>query len=193
MAIALACTLSGTRGGEDFVDEAIDITLSFETSGGAELPALWPVVGARFFVGTPGLEEASNRFFVLEQPMFPNDAQAPILLGTRGFSVAPNPDQYSAWYEGDWFNGPSITTTNASCVTGDAPQCTSDVAIEAGWLDESPIVLQGTQMGTFGAPTDGGAYDLYVATAWEATDPFACPRDFSPADFRFVAVGATSQ
>ena len=192
-AIELACTLSGTRDGDDFVDEAISITLSFETSGGAEIPGLWPVVGARFFVGSPGLEQGSDRFFVLEQPMFPNDADGPIFFGSQGFSVAPNSAQYGAWYEGQWFDGPSITTTDASCVTGDAPRCGFDVAIEAGWLREAPIAVHGTQMGTFGAPTEGGAYDIFVETAWQAPNAFECGDDFPGSDYRFVAVGTTPQ
>jgi len=190
--LILDCTLSGTRDGDDFVDEEISTTLDFEVSGGDPyIPSFWPVVSARIVVGTPGFEQASSRYVVLEQQMLPNDGAAPVVIASQGLGLRPNEAQVSPWFDQPWFGGPSISTTDASCVTGDAPSCGFDVAIEAGWLDLVPIAVHGTEAGEFGAPTDGGSYDLYVDSAWEAPKSFECGEDFPGAIYRFVALGAT--
>ena len=191
--VVLACTLNGTRDDQAFEDEAIEITLPLQLSGVPALPDVGATVSARFVVSSPGLAQGSDRYFVLEQPMLPTDGNAPILFASRGFSLEPAVSVYAAWFEGDWFGGPAITSADASCTTGEAPQCTEDIAVSAGWLDAFPIDVHGSQMGTFGAPTEGGTYDLYVDAAWNAPDETQCPIDFGGSNFELVAVGATPQ
>ncbi len=187
--LQLGCTLSGARDGVDFEDESFDIDLQLQTN--APLPALWPSVSARFLVGGTGFKLAGDRYVVLSQPMFPNDADGPIFIATHASSVDPLGFQLDPWWVTPWYGGPSFLSGEATCETGDAPECGFDVAIEGGWLDEAPIPVHGTQSGTFGAPTEGGSYDLFVESAWEAPESFLCGEDFPGASYQFVAFGAT--
>ncbi len=187
--VQLACTLSGSRDGTDFADESIDIDLELETNG--PLPNFWPSVAARFLVGGTGFKQAGDRFVVLSQPMFPNDADGPILIATHSTSIEPLGFQLEGWWDTPWYGGPSFTSVDAMCETGDAPECAFDVAIEGGWLDEAPVAVHGTESAAFGAPTEGGSYDLFVETAWEASENVVCPPDFPGAAYHFVAFGAT--
>ena len=192
--VALACTLSGTRDGTGFVDEEIAIDLDFTIEGaGAEiLPSFADPVSAKIVVATEGFEQAGARYVVLEQPMLPTDGDAPALIAVHAPALQPQPAVYSQWSEGDWYVGPSFTVVDAACETGDAPECGFDVAVEAGWLDRSPVAVHGGETESFGAPTVGGTYDLFVETAWEAPKSFKCGEDFPGSAFDFVALGATA-
>jgi len=192
--IALACTLSGTRDGTDFVDEeiAIDLDFTIEGAGADILPSFWDPISAQIVVATEGFEEAGARYVVLEQPMLPTDGDAPALIAVHAPALQPIPAVYSQWYDGDWYVGPSFTVADATCESGDAPSCGYDVAVEAGWLDRSPVLVHGGESESFGAPTEGGTYDLFVETAWEAPEAFKCGEDFPGAAFDFVALGATA-
>ncbi len=192
--LALACVLSGMRDGTDFVDEDISIEVRFESPAdvGALLPAFAESVRARFVVESPGFALGASRYVVLEQPMLPNDGDAPVLIATDAVRVAPIAPSYDAWYEGAWFGGPSIAPIDASCSTGDAPGCGFDVALQAGWLDRSPPDVHGGQSAQFLAPTEAGTYDIDVKTAWQAPESFKCGEDFPSSQYSFVALGATA-
>lgn len=191
--LALACTLSGTRDGADFVDEAISIDLGFSSFSdvGGLLPSFWPTVTARFVVESAGFDQGASRYVVLEQPMLPNDADAPVLIATSALDVEPNAATYTGWYDEPWFGQPSINVVDASCSTGDAPTCGFDVALQAGWLDRTPSVGHGGQAIEVPAPTEGGTFDLFIGTAWQAPQSFKCGEDFPSANFDFVGVGTT--
>lgn len=194
--LSLQCTLSGTRDDEPFADEAISLELSFQVEGAAPetvMPSLWPAVRARFYVGGAGLDLTGDRYVVLEQPMLPNDADAPVILATDSTSLAPAGAVIGEWFVGDWYGGPSVVVGEPTCSTTDAPRCTQDVAIEAGWLDRAPILVHGSEAGSFGAPTEGGVYDLFVTRAWQAAGAEPCPPDFPTSYYEFVALGATPQ
>lgn len=192
--LALTCILSGTRDGTDFVDEAISIDLGFSTLNnvGALLPSFSPSVTARFVVESAGFDQGASRFVVLEQPMLLTDGDAAVLIATGGLSVEPNAATYANWYTGPWFGGPSVTAVDASCSTGDAPECGFDVGVQAGWMDRAPSVGHGGQAFEFLAPTDGGTYDFFIGTAWQAPQSFKCGEDFPSARFDFVGVGTTA-
>lgn len=192
--IGLACRLSGTRDGTDFVDEEMSIELDFTIEGATAdiLPSFWDPVSARIVVATEGFEQGAARYVVLEQPMLPTDADAPALIAVDAPSLQPASFVFTDWYEGDWYVGPSFMVVDATCETGDAPSCGYDVAVEAGWLDRSPVAVHGGQAGSFGAPTEGGTYDLFVETAWEAPKSFKCGEDFPGSAYKFVALGETA-
>lgn len=187
LTLAMQCTLTGTRDDMPFLDQPIAVDLTFDFEGGAPaLPSLWPTLSARFFVGPVGFNPTGERFVVLEQPMLPNDGDAPVIIATDSSLGLQPPAEHFA---GDWYDDPGFNAVPASCESGDVPECTQDVAIEAGWLDEVPVSIHGTESATFGAPTEGGSYEVFVSSAWEAVGP--CPDDFPVAEYAFVAFGAT--
>ncbi|MGH1346046.1 MAG: hypothetical protein ACRBN8_31065 [Nannocystales bacterium] len=192
--LSLACTLSGTRDGTDFADEEIAIALDFTIEGASAdiLPSFSDSLSAQIVVSSAGLAQGAARYIVLEQPMLPTDGDAPVLIAVDAPSLEPSSATYAEWYEQDWYVGPSFATADATCETGDAPACGYDVALEAGWLDRSPVAVHGGGAETFGAPTEGGTYDLFVETAWEAPQSPDCGVDFPTAEFSFVALGATA-
>ncbi len=191
--LALDCVLSGTRDDTDFVDEVISIPIRFQSLAdvGPLLPSFAESVRARFVVESLGFEQGGARFVVLEQPMLPNDGDAPVLIGTDAAEVAPSTASYESWHDGPWFGGPSIAPIDALCSTGRAPECGFDVALQAGWLERDPGAVHGGQAGSMFGPTEEGTYDLYVETAWQAGG-VRCGLDFPGAQYSFVALGATA-
>ncbi|MCR9163219.1 MAG: hypothetical protein ACE37F_23315 [Nannocystaceae bacterium] len=187
--IALSCTLSGARDGVDFVDEAIDIELDFLIDGEdpelALLPSLEETVRARFFVGSPGFEQGSDRFVVLEQPLLMGVGDAPVLYATRGIGLQPVAELVEPWHDGDWYDGPAIEAVDATCSTGEAPECGFDVALRTTWGGR-PLDLHGGQAGSTELVLDIPSYDVYVDTAWEAPNSFECGEDFPGSDYAFV-------
>jgi hypothetical protein len=192
--LALSCVLSGTRDGTDFIDEEISIDVRFQSLAdvGALLPSFAESVRARFVVESPGFGQGGSRYVVLEQPMLPNDGDAPVLIATDAARVAPIAPSYDSWYVGSWFGGPSIAPIDALCSTGKAPQCGFDVALQAGWLERDPGAVHGGQAGSMFGPTEEGTYDIYVGTAWQAPESFKCGEDFPSSRYSFVALGATA-
>lgn len=192
IALQLECTLSGTADDEDVVDRAYTLALEFTASDVSQvtMPTFAPIVHARIVVAPAGLELTGERHLVLEQSALPGDGFAPVIIATDAHGIEPNAFQYADWHEGDWFAGPSITATDASCETGSAPRCGFDVAMEAGWIDLIPVALHGGQQGSFGAPTSDAGYAFHVDAAWQAPEARKCGVDFPSAEYRFVVVAA---
>mgnify|MGYP000497980073 CR=1 FL=1 len=185
--VPLQCTLSGTRDGNDFVDELFDIDIDFVISGGGLdlLPSFADTLTARFFVGSPGLAQGSDRYVVLEQPLLKGLDNVPALFASEGFGLEPSAEQVQPWYEGDWYNGPGIEAVDATCATGDAPECGFDVAVRTNWAGEA-LDLHGTQSGSTVQALDIPAYDLYVRTAWQAPNALDCGDDFPGSEYALV-------
>lgn len=189
LGLQLQCTLSGTADGAPVVDQAYTLALDFTKSDAPtfSFPTFAPSVHLRVVVVPAGLELLGERHIVLEQPMLPDDGFAPVLIATDAHSVAPSPFLYADWHEGDWFAGPSFASAEGTCETGDAPDCSIDVALEGGWLDTFPVSLSGGQQGVFGAPTGEDGYAFHLEAAWQAVQG-ECPPDFPGTEYRFVAL-----
>ena len=54
----------------------------------------------------------------------------------------PGAGQVEPWHEGDWYDGPTVETVDATCSTGDAPECGFDVALRTTWGGR-PLDLHG--------------------------------------------------
>lgn len=185
--LALVCTLTGGRDGVSFEDEVIEVDLDFEIEGGDEtlLPGFADTLTARFYVGSPGFGQGTDRYVVLEQPMLMGGENAPVLFAGQGFTLEPNILDIEDLFDTAWYNGPTLTVADATCETGEAPECGMDVAVRADWGGDS-VELHGNQSGDFGLVPDLVPYDLYVESAWEAPNAVECGEDFPNADFRFV-------
>lgn len=187
--LALSCTLSGRRDGTPFEDEAIDIDIDLEIEGDNEqaLPFFADTLTARFYVGSPGFGEATDRYFVLEQPMLMDGSNAPVLFAGQGFTLEPNLLDIEDLFTTSWYNGPTLTVADATCTSGTAPECGFDVAVRADFGGDSHDV-HATESEGFGFALDLVPYLLHVESAWEAPNSIECGDDFPGSDFRFVAV-----
>lgn len=187
--LALSCVLSGRRDGTPFEDEAIDIDIDLEIEGDDEqaLPFFADTLTARFYVGTPGFGEATDRYFVLEQPMLMDGSNAPVLFAGQGFTLEPNLPDVKDLFDTSWYNGPTLTVADATCTSGTAPECGFDVAIRGEFGGDASDV-HATESTAFGFALDLVPYLLHVERAWEAPNSIECGDDFPGSDFRFVGV-----
>ncbi len=183
--VSLDCMADGERDGEAFVGENLVFDLSFELAGAAAPDPIEGIVELRLFVDGLGFAPATERFVVLEQEIVA-ETNAPVLIASTGYEIAPRESDVDPVWPDGWYAGPSFVVTDPLCESGLAPDCGGDMAIEAGWVDETPIVLGATETDRFSGAY-GGFFDLYVETAWLQPDGFSCGDDAAHSGYAFVA------
>ncbi len=184
--LSLSCVVDGTIGVTPLVQEALDLTVSLETDIDPSVlfAAFGNTVNARIVVSTPF---NAYSWIVLEQPV-PEDSGYPLLILNAAYSLEPPTEQTDGFVDGSWFGGPSLAQAEASCGPTELRCGTWPVALEAGWIDRTPVVVHAEERASFSSPLAGIGYDVYPGRMWTG-DRIPC-RDY-PQEFYTFAVVAT--
>lgn len=168
--LSLSCTMSGEANAEPFADAAVDFDISLLTTYDVEtlFAAFGDTVVARI-VTTGNFNPDNGAWLVLEQPLL-DDNGYPLLILGNGQQVVPEDSMYSDYFAEDWLRGPSITSTDASCGLDVSSGCSDvPIALEAGWVDRSPIVVHAGETDSFSSAFEGLRYHLHPREMWEVS------------------------
>lgn len=185
--LILSCTMSGEASAEPFTDAQVDFELSLLTT--YELDTLFAAFGdtvtARI-VTTNNFNPDDGGWVVLEQPLL-DDNGYPLLMVAKGQAIVPPDSSFEAYFSEDWMRGPSITAESASCGLDTDIGCSAfPIALEAGWVDRSPVVVHAGESDSFSSAFEGLRYQLHPSVMWEV-EGFDCA-DFPDFHVNFVAV-----